>query len=163
MKGVHIRGRARGPEASREGRSRFRFVIRLAAQEPGALEVLPEELPPGPAGEGGAAAGGAWLATFDSGAAAPAAEGAGEEEEAAWQHVASLCAFLPRGEQPLLRMFDGEALLRGVAVPKRYMLEPLGALQVPRTPRLPLNHPRTHPPKVPHGRPRPPSAQQVLR
>ena len=41
------------------------------------------------------------------------AEGAGEEEEAAWQHVASLCAFLPRGEQPLLRMFDGEALLRG--------------------------------------------------
>ena len=101
------------PPGGGAGRGGSVLGIRLAAQEPGALEVLPEELPPGPGGEGGAAAGGAWLATFDSGAAAPAAEGAGEEEEAAWQHVASLCAFLPRGEQPLLRMFDGEALLRG--------------------------------------------------
>ncbi len=88
--------------------------IRVAAREPGALEVLPEELPPAPAGGYSPATCRPWLAAFDSEAAVPAEEGAGEEE-VAWHHVASLCAFLPHGEQPLLRMFDGEALLRGAA------------------------------------------------
>ena len=88
--------------------------IRVAAREPEALEVLPEELPPAPAGGGAPATCRPWLAAFGSEAAVPGEERAGEEE-AAWHHVASLCAFLPPGEQPLLRMFDGEALLRDAA------------------------------------------------
>ena len=48
------------------------------------------------------------MAAFDSDENVPM-EGA----QLAWRHVVSLCAFVPPGEQPLLRMFDGEVLLLG--------------------------------------------------
>ena len=86
--------------------------IRLVAQDPAALQVLPEELPGGSGADGNFEP---WLAAFDSATAAdPAGSGRGDAEEVAWRHMVALCAFLPPGEQPVLRMFDGTALLRGV-------------------------------------------------